>query len=108
MKVTTSDKFTTLTAENNFATFSTELQNTFSEYSDKNLVLNLSDITVSENEINNLETYAEQQAENGQSFVVVFPSYNPDAFEEEFNVVPTLVEAEDIIDMDAMERELGF
>ena len=31
-----------------------------------------------------------------------------DDFPEYFNIVPTLIEAEDIIEMEAMERELGF
>ena len=31
-----------------------------------------------------------------------------DDFPEELNIVPTLIEAEDIIDMENMERELGF
>ena len=31
-----------------------------------------------------------------------------DDFPEDFNIVPTLIEAEDIIEMENMERELGF
>lgn len=31
-----------------------------------------------------------------------------DDFPENFNIVPTLIEAVDILEMEAMERELGF
>ena len=31
-----------------------------------------------------------------------------DDYPEDFNIVPTLIEAEDIIEMENMERELGF
>jgi len=46
--------------------------------------------------------------ENGTSFVMVYNTINIDDFPENFNIVPTLIEAEDIIEMEAMERELGF
>jgi hypothetical protein len=31
-----------------------------------------------------------------------------DDFPENFNIVPTLTEAEDVLEMESMERELGF
>lgn len=42
------------------------------------------------------------------SFVIVNDSINPDDIPTEIVVVPTLQEAEDIIEMEAIERELGF
>lgn len=42
------------------------------------------------------------------SFVLVNDSINPDDLPSEMNVVPTLQEAEDIIEMEDIERELGF
>ena len=33
---------------------------------------------------------------------------NVSSFPENFNIVPTLQEAEDILEMEAIERELGF
>jgi len=50
----------------------------------------------------------EQQKQNGTSFVLI---YNDD-FEEDLldkiDIVPTLIEAIDIIEMDAISRDLGF
>ncbi len=45
---------------------------------------------------------------NNKSFVVVNSAINPDSIPEEIVVVPTLQEAEDIIEMEEIERELGF
>lgn len=42
------------------------------------------------------------------SFVIVNDSFNPDDLPSEMNIVPTLQEAEDIIEMEDIERELGF
>ena len=42
------------------------------------------------------------------SFVFVNNSFNPDDLPSEMNVVPTLQEAVDIIEMEEIERELGF
>ncbi len=42
------------------------------------------------------------------SFVLVNDTMNPDDIPTEMTVVPTLQEAEDIIEMEAIERELGF
>ncbi|MDC0177039.1 hypothetical protein OAJ14_02650 [Polaribacter sp.] len=49
-----------------------------------------------------------QKKENGTSFVIVNSAIDIDDFPESFNVTPTLQEAEDIIEMEAIERELGF
>ena len=51
---------------------------------------------------------AEQKKENGTSFVVLNSSVNADDFAENLNIVPTLQEAEDILEMETIERELGF
>jgi hypothetical protein len=51
---------------------------------------------------------AEQKKENGTSFVVIYKTINIDDLPDNFNIVPTLIEAEDILEMEAMERELGF
>ena len=42
------------------------------------------------------------------SFVIVNNSINPDDIPDEMIVVPTLQEAADIIEMEEIERDLGF
>ncbi|WP_296637958.1 hypothetical protein [Polaribacter sp.] len=51
---------------------------------------------------------AAHKKELGTSLVLVYKNINADDYPEDFNIVPTLIEAEDILDMEAMERELGF
>jgi len=40
--------------------------------------------------------------------VLVNSGTDVNSFPENFNIVPTLQEAEDILEMEAIERELGF
>ena len=44
----------------------------------------------------------------GTSFVLISNGINIDEISDEINVVPTLKEALDILEMDAIERDLGF
>ena len=46
--------------------------------------------------------------QNGMSFVVVKSGIDIDDFPETLNIVPTLQEAEDVLEMEAIERDLGF
>lgn len=108
MKITTADKYTLLLAETNFDTFYQEVSTVLDQYTNSNIILDFSDIDVSESEITSLTKIAEIQAENEQSFAIILPKFDADKFDEELNVVPTLTEAVDIIDMDEMTRDLGF
>ncbi len=45
---------------------------------------------------------------NNLSFVIVNISVSPDDLPDELTVVPTIQEAEDLIEMENIERELGF
>ena len=46
--------------------------------------------------------------QNGMSFVVIKSGVDIDDFPENINIVPTLHEAEDVLEMEAIERDLGF
>ena len=81
---------------------------------ESNLIKNHIIIQISEN-LNTTEKdlllfldKAISKKENGTSFVIISSNVNIDNFPENFNIVPTLIEAEDIIEMEAIERELGF
>ena len=49
-----------------------------------------------------------QHRKNGTSFVIIFEGVDIDKIPDEINVVPTFTEALDILEMDAIERDLGF
>ena len=75
----------------------------------ENIIIQVSNnINVSNQEFLLFLDKAIQKKENGTSFVVVYTAIDIDDFPENFNIVPTLQEAEDVIDMENMERELGF
>lgn len=43
-----------------------------------------------------------------KSLVIVAPNFDFDKASDKLNVVPTLLEANDLIEMDEIERDLGF
>lgn len=79
------------------------------EFIDKHIIIQFSNNinTTKEDYLLFLEM-AERKKKKGTSFAVVNTSENIDNFPDYFNIVPTLQEAIDILEMEAMERELGF
>lgn len=86
-----------------------ELQNNLKILKSNNLILDISEkINISKEEISLLLKIASDFKTNGMSFVVVKSEINIDDFPETLNITPTLQEAEDIIEMEVIERDLGF
>ena len=52
--------------------------------------------------------YSKKHQHNGMSFVIVANGIDIEAIPDDMNIVPTLVEANDIIEMENIERDLGF
>jgi hypothetical protein len=51
---------------------------------------------------------ANEHRDNSMSFVVICNGIDIDQIPDEISVVPTIIEAEDVLEMDAIERDLGF
>lgn len=51
---------------------------------------------------------AEEKKKHGTSFVVVYSKADVDKIPETLNIVPTIEEALDILEMETIERDLGF
>ena len=49
-----------------------------------------------------------QHKKSKKSFVIVVPDFDYNAIPEKLTVVPSLLEAHDIIEMEEIERDLGF
>ncbi len=74
-----------------------------------NVVVNLNNIILdTSSDVMKLYDYARRHMQNNTSFVVVTQMADVDLLPEDFNVVPTLVEAMDILEMDEIGRDLGF
>ena len=88
-------------------------QNSFFEKADAfkmaHIVLQTSEeINIENKEFSLFLKIAEQKQEQGTSFVIINTVVHIDMFPEFMNIVPTLQEAEDILEMEAIERSLGF
>jgi hypothetical protein len=95
--------------ENSFAEFYKSFLSKEKEFKDAHLILQVSNnINTTKADYSLFLDIAEQKKKKGTSFAIVNASANIDSFPEHFNIVPTLLEAKDILEMEAMERELGF
>ena len=78
-------------------------------YQGKNLVIDLLKYThISLEELLELLTLSNAHRVKKNSFVLVNEAVNPDLIPDELVVVPSLQEAMDIIEMEEIERDLGF
>lgn len=74
-----------------------------------NIILELSEnLNINTEEIAVFLDYSQNCKANGTSFVIIKKGIDADDFDESINIVPTLQEAEDIIEMEDIERDLGF
>ena len=93
--------------ENSFSEFILSFLKREKEFKKVHLVLLISDeINIKKEEFSLfLKSFKKKK---NTSFVIVSNNVNSDDVPENFNIVPTLTEAEDILEMEAIERELGF
>ena len=108
MLIEKEDTYTLLSAdENNFEKFFQNFHDTLNSIKDEHLLIRFSDkINISIKEILLFLDMANDNRENGTSFVVIVNGIDVDDIPDEINVVPTLAEAIDVLEMDAMERDL--
>lgn len=79
------------------------------KYRTENVIFDISEnLNITPKEFLLFLDIASAKKENDTSFVIIIGSLDIDALPEEINVVPTLQEAEDILEMENIERELGF
>ncbi|TDQ29858.1 hypothetical protein [Tenacibaculum caenipelagi] len=110
MKTTHKTDYTLITSdEKSFSDFIKNFEKEYKNYTGKNLILQISEEynTTNKNILLFLK-YAHEHQNNGTSFVVVYKDVTIDDFPDTFNIVPTLTEAEDVIEMENIERDLGF
>ncbi|WP_369047776.1 ribonuclease Z [Tenacibaculum sp. UWU-22] len=95
--------------QDSFVTFFKYFKEKHSEFEKKSIIIEFLDkFNITQEDIFVFLKYAELHRKNGTSFVIVLKDVNIDDFPETFNIVPTLVEAEDVIEMEGIERDLGF
>lgn len=81
----------------------------YSGFEGKNLILDLSrDNHVSLNDVLSFLGLSNKHRKSKKSFVIVVNDFDFNEAPEEMIIVPTVIEAHDIIDMEEIERDLGF
>lgn len=86
-----------------------KISETYKKIENDNIVVNLATLKkVSNNDIIEFLQISNIHRASKHSFVIVNNSINIDETPDEIVVVPTLQEAFDIIEMEEMERDLGF
>lgn len=110
MKINTTEEYILLSVdENSFEDFYQNFETQYVNFKENHLIINFSlQKNVVEKNISLFLSYASMHKKNGMSFVLICKNINIDAFPEEFNIVPTLQEAEDVIEMENIQRDLGF
>lgn len=89
--------------------FASYLDRQHDSYKEDNVVVDILKYgELSLEELLNFLKLSNKHRKNKKSFVIANDTINIDQVPEELLVVPTLQEAEDIIQMEEIERELGF
>ena len=110
MKTEKTALYTVLTSdEHSFTDFFESFSATLSDIENEHVIVELSEnLNSSFEQISLFLDYAVAHKSNGTSFAVVCSGVDIDLFPETFNIVPTLTEAIDVLEMEAIERDLGF
>ncbi|MDB9755965.1 ribonuclease Z [Winogradskyella sp.] len=101
---------TIITQENtSVKTLVSRIEADYDAYKDNHFIVNLSSLdSIGLEEIVEFLRLSNTHRADKKSFVIVSNKANLDEMPDEILVVPTLKEAHDIIEMDEIERDLGF
>ncbi|MEN2487390.1 ribonuclease Z [Flavobacterium sp. B11] len=81
----------------------------FKTFEKQNIIIDLSaDSNISENDLKAFLPLSKVQKKAKKSFVIVATDLDFNAISDKLLVVPSLLEAHDIIEMEEIERDLGF
>ncbi|WP_366183049.1 ribonuclease Z [Flavobacterium ovatum] len=95
--------------QGDFTSFLMKVTHQYKTYENHNIIIDLlahKDITTED--VIALLPLSKQHKKAKKSFIVVVGDFDYNAIPTKLTVVPTLLEANDIIDMEEIERDLGF
>lgn len=110
MKVTTKGHTIIIKdTEGDVVTFLEKINNQYNSFKDHNLILDIShDISVDVKSIKIFSDLAKTHKKAKKSLVLIVESIDFNKVPKSIIVVPTQLEAHDLIEMDEIERDLGF
>jgi hypothetical protein len=86
-----------------------KIQESHSKIKNDNIIVNLTSLNkIYLEDIMEFLEFSKRHRKSKHSFVIVCNQLNSDEVPEELMMVPTLQEAHDIVEMEEMERDLGF
>ena len=93
----------------NISNFNNDFNKKYLNFKNDNLILDFSNnINIDLKEILLFSQKSKEHKKNKKSFVIVCNGIDFDEFDNEQIIVPTLKEAEDIIEIEEIERDLGI
>ena len=96
-------------SEGNVKSFLKNVTNDYADFNDQNLILDISkDKNVTLENVLSFLSLSNKHRKAKKSFVIVVKDFDFNEVPDEMNVVPTVKEAHDIIEMEEIERDLGF
>lgn len=95
--------------QNNVAAFVGKITNEYHAFQNQNLILDVSqDKAISNADLSHFKKLAKTHKKAKKSMIVVTDSVDFNKVPSYLNVVPSVLEAHDMIEMDEIERDLGF
>lgn len=95
--------------EASIKTLANSIEQAYNIHKDQHLIINLLDLDeITIKDITAFLQLSNTHRSNKKSFVIVSSKVDLDHMPDQIIVVPTLQEAQDVIEMEAMERDLGF
>ena len=95
--------------QGDFNGFVEKVTQQFKTFEKQNIIIDLtSDSNLSENDLKLFLPLSKQQKKAKISFVIVVEELDFNSISDKLTVVPSLLEAHDIIEMEEIERDLGF
>jgi hypothetical protein len=95
--------------KNNVESFVSKITNEYHVFQGQNLILDVSqDASLSNADLAHFKELAKNHKKAKKSIIIVTDSVDFDKVPNYLNVVPSVLEAHDMIEMDEIERDLGF
>lgn len=109
MKTVKKDSYTLLqTNTEDITEFASIVTRNYHDYDEENLVVDLSTFTTDTKNILAFLEFSRMHREAKKSLVLVAKNVSIEEIPEDLVVAPTIQEAEDLIQMDEIQRDLGF
>ncbi len=95
--------------QNNLEAFVGKITNEYHAFQNQNLILDIShDKAISNSDLSHFKDLAKSHKKAKKSMIIVTDTVDFNKVPNYLNVVPSVLEAHDMIEMDEIERDLGF